>query len=57
MLALMPTPIEWNHVLRGERDRDGPFTTLYPYELERRDGGAAFLLRRHAEFREAVEGN
>jgi hypothetical protein len=54
LFAMMPTLIEWNHVIRGNRDKDGPFDTLYPYELERRGDGAAFLFRRHEEFAEAV---
>jgi hypothetical protein len=57
LFALMPTLIEWKYIIRGDLDKDGPFDRLYPYELERRDGGAAFLLRRHDEFAEAVEGN
>jgi hypothetical protein len=57
LFALMPTLVEWDHIVSGDLDKDGPFGTLYPYELERRDGGAAFLFRRHDEFREAVEGN
>lgn len=57
LFALMPTLIEWKHILRGDLDEDGPFDTLYPYERERRDDGAAFLPRRRDEFREAVEGD
>ena len=57
LFAMMPTLIEWNHIIRGNLDKDGPFDTLYPYELERRDGGASFLFRRHDDFRQAVEGN
>src|SRR5262245_62550064 len=52
LFALMPTLVEWNHIIRGELDKDGPFDTLYAYELERRDDGAAFLFRRHDEFGE-----
>ena len=53
----MPTLIEWKHVICGNLDKDGPFDTLYPYELERREDRAAFLFRRHDEFSAAVEGN
>jgi hypothetical protein len=53
----MPTLIEWNHIISGALDKDGPFETLYPYELERRDDGAAFLFRRRDDFAEAVEGS
>jgi hypothetical protein len=55
LFALMPTLVEWNHVISGSLDKDGPFDTLYPYELERRDDGAAFVFRRHDEFAEAVD--
>ena len=57
LFAMMPTLIEWNHVLRGNLDKDGPFDTLYPYELERHGDRAAFLFRRYDEFAEAVEGD
>ena len=57
LFAMMPTLVEWNHVVRGNLDKDGPFDTLYPYELERREDGPAFLFRRHDEFAEAVRGN
>jgi hypothetical protein len=56
LFALMPTLID-KYIIRGDLDKDGPFDRLYPCELERRDGVAAFLLRRHDEFAEAVEGN
>jgi hypothetical protein len=57
LFAMMPAPWEWDRVLRGDRDKDGPFDTLYPYELEQREDSAAFLFRRHDEFNEAVEGD
>ena len=57
LFAMMPTLVEWNHIVRGKLDKDGPFQTLYPYELERREDGPAFFLRRHEEFAEAVEWN
>ena len=56
LFAMMPTLIEWQHVIRGNLDKDGPFDTLYPYELERHGDRAAFLLRGYDEFAEAVEG-
>ena len=55
LFAMMPALWEWDRVMRGDLDKDGPFDTLYPYELERRGDGAAFLFRRHDEFAEAVE--
>jgi hypothetical protein len=57
LFALMPALAAWNRIVRGDRTKDGPCGTLYPYEWEPRDGGAAFLLCRHDEFRAAVEGN
>ena len=50
LFAMMPAPPDWERVMSGDLDKDGPFEELYPYELERRDGGAAFLFRRHDEF-------
>ncbi len=57
LFAMMPTLIEWNHIIRGNLDKDGPFDALYPYELERHGDRAAFLFRRYAEFSEAVESH
>jgi hypothetical protein len=56
-LAMMPTLLEWKHIMRGKLDEDGPFDTLYPYELELREVRPVFFFRRHDEFRQAVEGN
>jgi hypothetical protein len=55
LFVMMPSLFDWDRVVRGDLDKDGPFDTLYPYELERRGDGAAFLFRRHDEFTEAVE--
>jgi hypothetical protein len=55
IFAMMPTLTEWNHIIRGNLDKDGPFDTLYPYELVQRDDAAAFLFRGHDEFAEAAE--
>jgi hypothetical protein len=57
LFAMMPTLIEWNHIIRGNLDKDGPFDTLYPYELGRHGHRAAFLFRGYDEFAEAVEGD
>jgi hypothetical protein len=55
LFALMPALPEWERVMSGDLDKDGPFATLYAYELERRDDGAAFRFLRYDEFGEAVE--
>jgi hypothetical protein len=55
LFAMMPALPDWERVMSGDLDKDGPFDTLFPYELERRHDGAAFLFRRHDEFGEAVE--
>jgi hypothetical protein len=55
LFAMMPALLEWDRVLRGDLDKDGPFDMLYPYELERKGEGVAFLFRRHDEFADAVE--
>jgi hypothetical protein len=57
LFAMMPALWEWDRVMGGALDKDGPFDTLYPYELEQREDGAVFLFRRHDEFSEAVEGH
>jgi hypothetical protein len=55
LFAMMPALLEWDRVIRGDLDRDGPFDSLYAYELEQRGGRAAFWFRRHDEFAEAVD--
>jgi hypothetical protein len=55
LFAMMPTLLEWKRVVRGDLDKDGPFDTLYAYELEQHGNGAAFMFRRHDEFAGAVE--
>jgi hypothetical protein len=55
LFAMMPTLLVWDRVIRGDLDKDGPFDPLYPYELERRQEGAAFLFRSYDEFAAAAE--
>ena len=55
LFAMMPALPDWERVMSGNLDKDGPFGTHYAYELEFRDDGATFLFRRHDEFGEAVE--
>lgn len=55
LFAMMPTLLEWDRVIRGDLGPDGPFETLYPYELEQRHDRAAFLFRGHDEFSQAVD--
>jgi hypothetical protein len=57
IFAMMPTLVEWKHVMRGRLDKDGPFDTLHPYELMRRGDKAAFMFRRNDEFIVAAGGN
>jgi hypothetical protein len=55
LFAMMPASPDWERVMSGDLDKDGPFDTLYAYELERGEDGPAFLFRRHDEFGEAVD--
>lgn len=55
LFAMMPALVEWDRVIRGDRDEETPFDALYAYELHRSGEGAAFLFRTHDEFAEAVE--
>jgi hypothetical protein len=57
LFAMMPALLEWDRVIRGDLEKDGPFGMLYPYELERHGDRAAFMFRRHDQFAEAVEGD
>jgi hypothetical protein len=50
LFALMPSLSDWERVIHGKLDKEGPFDSLYPYELERRGQGAVFLFRGQDEF-------
>jgi hypothetical protein len=52
--AMMPPLLEWDRVIRGDLDRDGPFETLFPYPFERRGDRGALLFRRRDEFTDAA---
>jgi hypothetical protein len=54
LFAMMPALLEWDRVIHGDLDKDGPFDTLYAYELERRGDEAVFLFRGHDEFVDAA---
>jgi hypothetical protein len=56
LFALMPSPFDWGRVVRGEVGRDGPFDTIYAYELVRTGDRIAFLLRDPDEFTAAADG-
>ena len=42
LFAMMPALPDWERVMCGDLPADGPFDTLFPYELLPRDDGAAF---------------
>ena len=55
VFAMMPPLMDWERVICGQLDKNGPFAKLYPYELRLRDAGAAFLFCGADEFEEAME--
>jgi hypothetical protein len=56
LFALMPSPIDWSRVVDGKLPKDGPFDIVYAYEILRRQGEIAFVLRSHDEFGDATDG-
>jgi hypothetical protein len=57
LFAVMPSPSNWSRVVSGKLPKDGPFDSVYAYELERTETGLAFLLRSADEFSAANDGS
>jgi hypothetical protein len=45
LFRLMPPPPDWDRVVEGRADKDGPFDLAYPYEVSARPGGLTALSR------------
>jgi hypothetical protein len=55
LFLLMPPPLDWDRVVEGKADRDGPFDLAYPYEVSVRPGGLQLVYCGIARFREMME--
>jgi hypothetical protein len=53
LFAMMPSPVNWKRVILRKMPPDGPFNTVYPYELVVTDSGPVFVMREVDEFSEA----
>jgi hypothetical protein len=56
LFALMPPPLDWERVVVNKLEKEGPFDTVYFYELLRSDGALVFILRSPNEFSAATDG-
>ena len=54
LFAMMPSLIDWGRVVSGKLGKDGPFDTVYAYEMVRANDGIAFILCGHDEFSECA---
>jgi hypothetical protein len=43
LFLLMPPPFDWDRVVGGEANRDGPFDRSYPYEVSVGPRGVRFV--------------
>ena len=55
LFLLMPRPLDWDRVLEGKADEDGPFDLAYPYEVSAGPGGLKLVFNDIARFREVME--
>jgi len=55
LFLLMPPPLDWDRVVEGKADRNGPFDLAYPYEVTVEPGGLKLVYCGIARFREVME--
>jgi hypothetical protein len=55
LFLLMPPPLDWDRVVEGKADKDGPLDLAYPYEVSLRPGGLKLVYYGIARFREVME--
>jgi hypothetical protein len=55
LFLLMPPPLDWDRVVEGKADRNGPFDLAYPYEVTGGPGGLKLVYCGIARFREVME--
>jgi hypothetical protein len=56
LFLLMPPPLEWDRVVEGKADKDGPFDLAYPYEVSVCRGRLKFVYFGITRFSEVMEG-
>jgi hypothetical protein len=55
LFALMPPPLDWEQVVVNKLEKEGPFDTVYFYELLRSNDALVFILRSLDEFSAATD--
>jgi hypothetical protein len=55
LFALMPPPLDWERVVVNKLEKEGPFDTVYCYELLRSNDALVFILRSLDEFSAATD--
>jgi hypothetical protein len=55
LFLLMPPPWDWDRIVEGKADRDGPFDQSYPYEVSIRLGRLKFVYCGLSRFQAAME--
>ncbi len=55
LFLLMPRPSDWDRVLEGKADEDGPFDLAHPYEVSAGLGGLKLVYYGIARFGEVME--
>ena len=55
LFALMPPPLDWERVVVKKLEKEGPFDSVYFYELLRSDDALVFILRSPDEFSAATD--
>jgi hypothetical protein len=54
LFLLMPPLLDWDRIIEGKADRDGPFDQSYPYEVSIRTGRLKFVYCGIAQYRDAM---
>jgi hypothetical protein len=55
LFLLMPRPLDWDRVLEGKADEDGPFDLAHPYEVSAGPGGLKLIYYGIARFWDVME--
>jgi hypothetical protein len=55
LFALMPPPLDWEQVVANKLEKNGPFDTVYFYELLRSNDALVFILRSPDEVSAATD--
>jgi hypothetical protein len=54
LFLLMPPLLDWDRIIEGKADRDGPFDQSYPYEVSIQTNRLKFVYCGIAQYRDAM---